>query len=74
MTQTIHTHSSFLGDAVYNEEKQSLRIQIGQVWYYYYGVTMQKIARFKKAQSKGKYYCKYIKGKYEMAKRSITKA
>ena len=72
-TLTISVHSSFIKSAVYNEDKQSLRIEIGNTWYYFYGVTKQKVARFRKAASKGQYFCKYIKGKYETMKRRATK-
>lgn len=67
----ISVHSSFIKSAVYNEAKQSLRIEIGNHWYYYYGITKQKISRFKKAASKGQYFCNYIKGQYKMIKRSV---
>lgn len=67
----ISVHSSFIKSAVYNEAKQSLRIEIGTSWYYYYGVNKQKINRFKKAASKGKYFCNYIKGRYKTIKRTI---
>lgn len=67
----ISVHSSFIKSAAYNPDKQSLRLEIGNHWYYYYGVTKQKIARFKKAASKGSYFCQYIKGQYEMTKRKI---
>ena len=67
----ISVHSSFIKSAVYNEAKQSLRIEIGNSWYYYYGVTKQKVTRFKKATSKGKYFCQYIKGQYRTIKRAI---
>lgn len=67
----ISVHSSFIRSAVYNEVKQSLRIEIGNSWYYYYGVTKQKISRFKKSASKGQYFCKYIKGQYKTIKRTI---
>ncbi len=68
---SISVHSSFIKSAVYNEEKQSLRIEIGEHWYYYYGVTKQKIGRFKNAASKGQYFCKYIKGQYKSVKRIL---
>lgn len=68
---TITTHSSFIKSAVYNEAKGFLRLEMGNFWYYYYGITKQKVARFKKAVSKGTYFCKFIKGQYEMAKRRI---
>lgn len=67
----ISVHSSFIKSAVYNEANQSLRIEIGNSWYYYYGVTNQKINRFKKAASKGRYFCNYIKGRYKTIKRTI---
>lgn len=67
----ISVHSSFIKSAVYNEANQSLRIEIGNSWYYYYGVTKQKINRFKKAASKGRYFCNYIKGRYKTIKRTI---
>lgn len=66
---TISVHSSFIKSAVYNEDRQSLRLEIGNFWYYFYGVTKQKVNRFNKATSKGQYFCKYIKGNYETLKR-----
>lgn len=69
MNIQLPVDSSFIKSAVYNETKQSLRIEIGNYWYYFYGVTIQKIHRFKKAASKGKYFCKYIKGQYKTVKR-----
>lgn len=68
---TINVHSSFIKSAVYNEIKQSLRIEIDDYWYYYYGITRQKVSRFKNATSKGSYFCKFIKGKYSMLKRAV---
>ena len=68
---SINVHSSFIKSAKYDKEKESLRLEIGNTWYYYYGITQQKIARFKKAQSKGKYFINYIKGKYETSKRKV---
>lgn len=68
---TISVHSSFIKSAKYDKEKESLRLEIGNTWYYYYGITQQKISRFKKAQSKGKYFINYIKGKYETSKRKV---
>lgn len=70
-SMVISVHSSFIKSAVYNEVKQSLRIEIGNSWYYYYGITKQKISRFKKSASKGQYFCKYIKGKYKVIKRRL---
>lgn len=67
----ISVHSSFIKSAEYSENNQRLRLEIGEHWYYYYGVTKQKINRFKKATSKGKYFCTYIKGKYKVLKRKI---
>lgn len=67
----ISVHSSFIKSAVYNEDKQSLRLEMGNFWYYYYGITKQKMSRFKKAASKGQYFCKYIKGQYRSLKRAI---
>lgn len=69
---TLSVHSSFIVSAAYNEERQWLRIQIGNRFYYYHGVTMQKVARFKKAASKGSYFCNYIKGKYQMTTRKMN--
>lgn len=68
---TISVHSSFIKSAVYNKDRQSLRLEIGNTWYYYYGITQQKLARFKKAHSKGQYFINYIKGKYETSKRKV---
>lgn len=67
----IEVQSSFIKSAMYNEEKQSLRIGIGDFWYYYYGVTKQKMYRFRKAASKGKYFCSSIKGQYRVVKRKV---
>lgn len=69
MNTAISVHSSFIKSAEYNEELQRLRIEIGNYWYYYYGITRQKINRFKKSASKGSYFCKYIKGKYKVKRR-----
>ena len=71
---TISVHSSFIDSAVYNEDKQSLRIEIKGFWYYYYGVTRQKVSRFKKAESKGKYFIRFIKGQYDVLKRKTRRA
>lgn len=71
MGTTISVHSSFIKSVEYNEELQRLRIEIGNTWYYYYGITQQKLARFKKAHSKGQYFINYIKGKYETSKRKV---
>ena len=69
--ETINAHSSFIKELRYTEATQTLRVQIGETWYYYKGVTKQKFARLKKATSKGKYYCEKIKGKYQTTKRRI---
>ena len=71
--ETLSVHSSFIKSAAYNEDKGFLRLEIGNAWYYFYGITKQKVARFKKAASKGKYFIKHIKGQYRMAKRNINK-
>ena len=71
MIEVINVRSSFIGGLQYNEESQRLRVEIGNTWYYYYGVTKQKVARLKKATSKGSYFCKYIKGQYKTIKRRI---
>ncbi len=71
MIEVINVRSSFIGGLQYNEESQRLRVEIGNTWYYYYGVTKQKVARLKKAASKGSYFCKYIKGQYKTIKRRI---
>lgn len=68
---TIECFSSFIQTAVYSEERMCLRIEIGQTWYYYYGVTIQKVRRFQKAISKGQYFCRYIKGQYKVVKRKV---
>lgn len=65
----ISVQSSFIESAVYNEENQSLRIGISGNWYYYYGITKQKAGRFRNSVSKGRYFCKYIKGQYKSIKR-----
>lgn len=71
MNVMIQVHSSFIKSAVYNEDRKSLRIEIGNFWYYFYGITKQKASRFKKSASKGKYFCEYIKGKYKTTKRKV---
>ena len=72
MAQTLELEitSSFIKSARYNEVKQMLRIEMGNSFYYYYGITKQKVSRFKKATSKGKYYCKHIKGQFKMIRRT----
>lgn len=69
----IKAHSSFINGIVYKEEAQVLRLQMGKYFYYYYGVTKQKVSRFKKAASKGSYFSKYIKGKYESKRIALRK-
>lgn len=69
---TLAVHSSFIDSAAYNEDKQFLRLEIHGTWYYYYGVTIQKFYRFKKAHSKGKYFINYIKGRYVVSKRKAN--
>lgn len=71
MIEVINVRSSFIEGLQYNAESQRLRVEIGSTWYYYYGVTKQKVARLKKATSKGSYFCKYIKGQYKTIKRRI---
>lgn len=71
MSVAISIHSSFIKSAEYSEDNQRLRLEIGNFWYYYYGVTKQKVNRFKKAKSKGGYFCKYIKGNYKTTKRKV---
>ena len=73
MTERISVHSSFIDGAVYDASKQCLRLEIHSTYYYYYGVTKQKVARFKHAQSKGKYFIQYIKGQYESLKRKARR-
>lgn len=70
--ETILVKSSFIKSMQYDRDAERLRVEIGDTWYYYYGVTKQKVARLKKAASKGRYFCQYIKGKYKTAKRRIT--
>lgn len=67
--ETIKIHSSFIKGAVYKEEEEVLRLEMGNSFYYFYGVTKQKVARFKKSASKGSYFCKFIKGQYVSKKR-----
>lgn len=69
--EAIAVRSSFIKGAAYNENRQLLRLTIGDKWYYYYGVTKQKMARFKKSPSKGEYFVNHIKGQYETIKRNI---
>lgn len=71
--EQIIMHSSFIMRAAYNEEKQCLRLEIHSTYYYYYGVTKQKVARFKKAESKGKYFIRFIKGQYKVLKRKVRR-
>ena len=69
--ETIKVHSSFIDAIQYSANAQRLKVVIGSTAYFYYGITKQKIARLKKAASKGGYFCKYIKGKYQMIRRKI---
>lgn len=69
----IIVYSSFIKAVRYDEAKQILRVHIGNHYYYYYGVSLQKIYRFRKAESKGQYFCAYIKGHYESTKRRTNK-
>ena len=65
----ITIDSSFIKSASYNETKQSLRLEIGDYFYYYIGITKQKLARFRNASSRGKYYVQNIKGQYKVIRR-----
>lgn len=69
--ETIKVHSSFIDAIQYNVDAQRLKVIIGNVAYFYYGITKQKVTRLKKATSKGSYFCRYIKGQYKMIKRRI---
>ena len=69
----INISSSFIVSAAYNENNQCLRLEIHSVYYYYHGITKQKVARFAKAESKGRYFIRYIKGKYEVLKRKVRR-
>ena len=64
--------SSFIKSAAYNDRSRSLRLAIGDFYYYYRGVTPQKISRFRNAQSKGRYYVYHIKGQYPMSRRRMS--
>lgn len=70
-TEIIDVKSSFIEAIQYNVDTQRLKIVINSIAYFYYGITKQKVARLKRATSKGSYFCKYIKGKYKMIKRRI---
>ena len=72
--EEIIMHSSFIMSAAYNEDKQCLRLEIHSTYYYYYGVTRQKVSRFKKAESKGKYFIRFITGQYDVLKRKTRRA
>lgn len=69
--EAIKVHSSFIDAIQYSADAQRLKVVIGSTAYFYYGITKQKMARLKKAASKGSYFCKYIKGQYKMIKRRI---
>lgn len=71
MIEIIKVRSSFIEGLQYNEESQRLRVEIGNICYFYYGITKQKVARLKKATSKGWYFCTHIKGQYKTIKRRI---
>lgn len=67
--ETIKLRSSFIREATYCKDRQRLSIRIGDYVYSYYGVTLQKVSRFKKATSKGSYYSRKIKGMYKVIRR-----
>ena len=70
--KAIPMTSTFISGAAYDETKQTLRIRIEDTFYYYLGVTRQKVARFKNAASKGSYFVKHIKGQYEVKRRKCN--
>lgn len=72
MIEQISVHSSFIKTAKYNTEKEILRLEMGSYFYFFHNVTKQKVARFKKAKSKGTYFCNYIKGLYEVTRRRVS--
>lgn len=66
MEERYKIQSSFLGTIVtYVAANKRLGLMIGGRIYYYYGVTRNKLTRFLKAESKGRYFGKYIKGQYK---------
>ncbi len=57
--------SSFIEAASYYAQKSRLIITIQPgIPYEYHGVPLQRATGFFKSRSKGKYYNKFIKGKY----------
>ena len=69
--ETIKVKSSFIEAIQYNVDAQRLKVIIGGTAYFYYGITKQKVARLKRATSKGWYFCTHIKGQYKTIKRRI---
>lgn len=70
-TITFDPHSSFIEEARYTTENQTLRLRMNGYWYYYIGITRQKVGRFKNAVSRGGYYVSKIKGQYKMIRRKV---
>lgn len=67
--ETYNIKSSFLGEQVtYLKKTLRLGVTIGLHTYYYYGVTRNKLTRFLNAESKGRYFDRYIKGQYKLRK------
>ena len=73
MNTKFDPHSSFIKEVQYTESTQTLRLKMNGHFYYYVGVTKQKLARFKKATSRGAYFSRYIKGQYKSHKRKASK-
>lgn len=64
--------SSFIGKEVtYLPANRRLCIIIGNHKYFYYDVSRIRLNKFLRSKSKGSYYCKFIKGKYQTLKRIL---
>ena len=66
--EIIKVKSSFIEAIQYNVDSQQLKIVIGNTTYFYYGITKQKVARLKKATSKGWYFCNISKDNIKQLK------
>lgn len=69
MEKFIKTESSFIRNLVYKVDKKTLDVTFKNGTRRRYSeVTPQRVAQLEKAESKGSYYSKHIKGKYESRK------
>lgn len=62
----VRPESSFLTDLTHVHPHNFLIVRIGNHKYGYFGVSRQRFTAFKRSPSKGQYYNRHIRGKFDM--------